>query len=192
VNRNDSKFGMVSAIAGVLVAAGVFVVLALKWTPPRFILDELGAPPARTPAPQNPRYKLAVRPDPPTDAGAIVTEADVSAARPQGAEKRVELTLTADGVARLAEYAKGHANETLAIAVDEHVVATKRASEIGGVVALYIPVGEPLADNETTIAARFGGAPQAPPLWILVAAWLAPALVAGFIALALVRILTRR
>jgi hypothetical protein len=186
---------MVSGVAGMLVAGAAFVVLQ-AWNPPMFILEQLGASGGRRPQPEEPRHQLAVRPESaaPTTAS-IVTEADVVAARvrpaaPDGVTG-VTLELGAAGRDRLAGHAKAYPTVVLAVAVDGAVIYTRPASALAAG-PLELAAAPPLSSSANQIAARFGGAPVPVPSHLVQAARLVPALIAGFIALALVRLLTRR
>jgi|SRR5688572_4428880 hypothetical protein len=192
MTSQGSRVGAVSMIAGLLVAVGAFVVLQ-AWTPPMFILEQLGATSERRPAPIEPRYALAVTS---SSAGStpLVTAADVVAARVRGGgdgSNTVELELAAAARERLAAHAAAHPADPLAIAVDGKPVASRPAAELRGP-ALVVPAGDPLPASPTELAGHFGGAPVPVPGYVLAAARLVPALIAGFVALALVRILTRR
>ena len=186
---------MVSGVAGVLVAGAAFVVLQ-AWNPPMFILKQLGASDGRQPQPEEPRHKLAVRPEAAsTTTAAIVTEADVVAARvrpaPADGVAGVTLELGAAGRDRLAGHAKSHPTDVLAVAVDGAVIYTRPASALAAP-TLDLAAAPPLSSSTNQIAARFGGAPVPVPSHLVQAARIVPALIAGFIALALVRLLTRR
>jgi hypothetical protein len=192
-----ARTGIISGVAGVLVAAGVFVVLQ-AWTPPNFLLDVLDAAPTRKPSPERPLHTLAVRPEPATGAAAIVTETDVVNARPRPAPADgpagVTLELSGEAADRLAAYAKSHAHETLAVTVDNTLIYTKPAAGFtgDGARAIDLRAQSPLEDSNTRLAARFGGAYQPPPGYALAAARLAPALIAGLVVLFLIRLLTTR
>src|SRR5262245_27951161 len=185
--------GMISGVAGVLVAGGAFVALQ-AWTPPDFVLDVLDAKPSRHPTPRDPRHTLAVTPDPTGDS--IVTEADVVAARtrPEGADREpgVELDLGSEGRSRLASYASSHAGDKLAVKVDDKLVYTRAASAFSGATSISLDATTPLENDNYELAARFGGALDPVDPYMLAAARLVPALLAGLVALAIVRIVTRR
>jgi len=181
-------------VAGLLAAGAAFAVLQ-AWQPPMFILEQLGATNQRQPHPEEPRHQLAIRPEPAT-AAAIVTEADVVAARireaPADGVAGVRLELSSAGHDRLASYAAAHAADALAVAVDGAVVYSQPAVDLAKAAAIDLPAREPLGSSASQIAARFGGAPVPPEGYLVQAARLVPALVAGFAVLALVRIITRR
>jgi hypothetical protein len=193
-----ARSGLLSGAAGAIVFAGVFVLLQ-AWTPPDALLGLLDAKPGRSPMPESPAHTLAIRTEPPAGgAAAIVTEKDVHAAhvRPAspGGVDGVRLELTSAGRERLGTYAKSHPNETLAITVDGKVIATRPAASFAGdgARAIDLPAQDPLETHARTLSARFGGAPVPVPSWALQAARLVIAIAAGFVVLALVRLVTGR
>jgi hypothetical protein len=185
----------VSGVAGVLVAVAAFVVLQ-AWTPPMFVLKQLGASDGRHPTPEEPRHKLEIRSQTAPGPTPLATEADVVAARPTAAPPDgvagVALELRPAARDRLAAHARSHPSDMLAIVVDGAVVTTRAASTVASTAMLDLAAAPPLSASANQIAARFGGAPIPVPSHLIQAARIVPALIAGFIVLALIALLTRR
>jgi hypothetical protein len=189
------RTNLISAIIGLVVAAGVFIA-AQKWDPPDKMLALLDAAPSRRPGPERPFHTVAVRPEPAQGDPITMTEADVYAARARPAQDGaagVVLELTASGRDKLAAFAGKHAADTIAVTVDGTAIYTKPGTAFtgDGAKTIDLPSAPPLEDPNR-LAARFGGAPVPAPGYAIQAARLVPALIAGILVLALVRLLTKR
>jgi preprotein translocase subunit SecD len=127
--------------------------------------------------------------------GAIVGDTDITAARvlpktEDSGSSSIEIQINADAKKRLAEHTTAHRGKPLAVVVDGNVMfATTIVEPITGG-KMRVAVGT--YDEARRMAGRLGGAPNEPPFYILQAARLAVALVAGLIVLGAVFLIIRR